>query len=167
MNTNKLTRKSQEALQEAQSIALRHGHPEVDLPHLAAALLQRPDGVVPRVLLRLGAEPGQLLDQQQAELAKAPRVSGGSADLRLSRGLSEALVAAEAEAARLKDEFVSVEHLALALIGAGAGTGTARAFAAAGVTRDRFLQALAAVRAGNQVPRRVRGAAEGRPPRDR
>ncbi len=104
---------------------------------------------MPRVLLRLGAEPARLLDQQEAELAKAPRVSGGGADLRLARGLSGALVAAEAEAARLKDEFVSVEHLALALIGDGAGTGTARAFAAAGVTRDRFLQALATVR-GNQ-----------------
>ena len=149
MNASKLTRKSQEALQEARSIALRRGHPEVDLPHLAAALLQDPDGVVPRVLLRLGAEPQELLSRQRTELDKAPRVSGGGTEPHMARGLSEALAAAEAEAARLKDEFVSVEHLALALIGDGDGSGAARAFAAAGVTRDRFLQALAAVR-GNQ-----------------
>ena len=92
---------------------------------------------------------GSFSSQQRTELDKAPRVSGGGADPRLARGLSAALAAAEGEAAGLKDEFVSVEHLALALIGDGAGTGTARAFAAAGVTRDRFLQALAAVR-GNQ-----------------
>ena len=146
---DKLTHKSREAVQEAQGIALRHGHPEVDLPHLAAALLQHPDGVVPRVLMRLGAEPQELLSQLQTELEKAPRVSGGGAEPRLTRGLSQALAAAEAEAARLKDEFVSVEHLALALIADGTGSGTARTFAAAGVTRDRFLQALAAVR-GNQ-----------------
>ena len=146
---DKLTHKSREAVEEAQSIALRHGHPEVDLPHLAAALLQHQDGVVPRVLMRLGAEPQELLSQLQTELEKAPRVSGGGAEPRLARGLSQALAAAEAEAARLKDEFVSVEHLALALIADGTGSGTARTFASAGVTRDRFLQALAAVR-GNQ-----------------
>ena len=149
MDANKLTRKSREALQEARRIAVRRGHPEIDLPHLAAALLQDPDGVAPRVLLRLGADPQELLARQRQELDGAPRVSGGGADPRLARGLSEALAAAETEAAALKDEFVSVEHLALALIGDGAGSGKARAFAAAGVTRDRFLQALAEVR-GNQ-----------------
>ena len=146
---DKLTHKSLEALQEAQSIAARHGHPEVDLPHLAAALLRHRDGVVPRVLMRLGADPAELHSQLQTELEKSPRVSGGGSEPCLARGLSQALAAAETEAGRLKDEFVSVEHLALALIGDGAGSGTARALAAAGVTRDRFLQALAAVR-GNQ-----------------
>ena len=146
---DKLTHKSQEALHDAQGIAARHGHPEVDLPHLAAALLQHRDGVVPRVLMRLGADPQELLAQLQTELEKSPRVSGGGSEPRLARGISQTLAAAETEAGRLKDEFVSVEHLALALIGDGTGSGTARVLAAAGVTRDRFLQALAAVR-GNQ-----------------
>ena len=151
MNTNKLTHKSQEAVQEAQSIALRHGHPEVDTTHLVVAFLEQEGGVLPRLMQRLGVAEEQLREQLEATLNKRPRVSGEAADLRMTRGLSEVLARAETEAGKLKDEFVSVEHIVLAALGDGdaAATEAARILAAAGMTRDRFLQALTSMR-GNQ-----------------
>jgi ATP-dependent Clp protease ATP-binding subunit ClpB len=150
MNQDKLTHKSQEVLQEAQSQAQHHGHPEVDVPHLAVALLAQEGGVVGRILQRIGVEMQSLLQRLQQSLARRPRVSGDNLDLRMTHGLSQVLAAAETEAQGMKDDFVSVEHLALAVIGDG-GTETGRDFAAAGVTRDSFLRALTDVRGHQRV----------------
>jgi ATP-dependent Clp protease ATP-binding subunit ClpB len=150
MNTNTLTHRSQEALEEAQSLAQRQGHQEVDVPHLAMTLLQQEGGVVGRILLRIGIDSGALLQRLEESLARRPRVSGDNLDLRMTHGLSQVLAAAETEAQVLKDDFVSVEHLALAVIGDG-GTETGRDFAAAGVTRDSFLRALTDVRGHQRV----------------
>jgi ATP-dependent Clp protease ATP-binding subunit ClpB len=151
MNQNRLTHKSQEALQEAQSLALRGGHPEVDVPHLLVALLDQEAGVVPRILQRIGVDAGAVRQQLADVLSRRPRVSGENADLRMTRALSDVLVKGEAEARELKDDFVSVEHLALAVIGDGKAGETQRLLAAAGVTRDAFLQALTQVRGSQRV----------------
>ena len=152
MDTNRLTLKSQEAINEAQAIATRLGHTEADAIHLFAALLGQEHGLVPGLFERAGANRELLGAEVQRELGRRPRVSGPGVrpgEVYVTQRLSRLLEAADREAQRLKDEYVSVEHLALALIEEGDRTDTGRLIAAQGVTRDRFLQALAAVR-GNQ-----------------
>src|SRR3954452_14186917 len=100
MDPNRLTQKSQEALHDAQTKALRHGHTEIDVDHLLLALLEQPDGLVPRLLARLDVDVDQLRAALTRQLERRPRVSGGGADgsqIRLSRALSLALDAAEQE----------------------------------------------------------------------
>ena len=147
MNMNKLTNKSQEALQEAQSEALHRNHQEVDAEHLLLALLDQENGLVCRLLQRVGASPVEVRRKLEADLSRRPRLSGDVSEIRMTRSLHEVLVKAEKEADRLKDEFVSVEHLALAIL-ASEGE-AAKTLQAHGVGRDGLLRALSAVR-GNQ-----------------
>ena len=149
---NRLTQKSQEALQAAQSMATRLGHTEVDGEHLLAALLDQPDGIVPRLIAKAGADTGSLGTQVAAELGRRPKVSGPGAapgQVFITQRLSRLLDTADREARRLKDEYVSVEHLVIALLGEGAETTAGRLLRDSGLTRERFLQALTEIR-GNQ-----------------
>jgi ATP-dependent Clp protease ATP-binding subunit ClpB len=152
MDPNRLTEKSQEALQQAQTKALRFGHTEVDGEHLLLSLLDQHDGLVPRLLDKIGADPAGLQNDIERELTRRPRQSGPGAapgQVFLTQRLSRLLDAAEAEAKRLKDEYVSVEHLLLAFIEEGSATAAGRILKQHGVTRDTFLSALAEIR-GNQ-----------------
>ncbi|HEX3529347.1 MAG TPA: ATP-dependent chaperone ClpB [Thermoanaerobaculia bacterium] len=152
MDINKLTQKSQEALQSAQTKALRFGHQEVDVEHLLLALLEQPEGLVPRLLTRMDVPGSQLAEEIERELSRRPSVSGGGAEagkVYITQRLQKLFVTAEDEAKRLKDEYVSVEHLLLAILAEGSGTAAGKALAQFGVTRDRVLTALTAVR-GNQ-----------------
>ena len=128
------------------------GHTEVDGEHLLLALLEQPEGLVPRLVDAAGADLAGLRSDVEAELARRPRVSGPGAapgQVFVTSRLSRLLDAADAEARRLKDEYVSVEHLMLALIDEGTASPAGRLLQARGVARDRFLAALSAVR-GNQ-----------------
>src|SRR6185503_6413507 len=119
MDLNRLTQKSQEAVHESQTKALRFGHVEVDGEHLLLALLDQPDGLVPRLLTAAGADPDEVRTQLEAELGRRPRVSGPGAapgQVLVTQRLSRLLDTAEREAKRLKDEYVSVEHLVVALV---------------------------------------------------
>src|SRR5688500_11276814 len=101
---------------------MRFGHQEVDGEHLLLALLDQPEGLAPRLLLRAGADPEQIRANIEADLARRPRVTGPGAapgQVFLTQRLSRLLDAAEREAARLKDEYVSVEHLLIALLEEG------------------------------------------------
>ncbi|MFB9902306.1 ATP-dependent chaperone ClpB [Allokutzneria oryzae] len=152
MDTENLTRKSQQALRDAQTRALRFGHTEADGEHLLLALLEDPEGLVPRLLEGAGADPDAVRGAVEAELARRPKVSGPGAppgQVFLTQRLARLLDAAGREAKRLKDEYVSVEHLAIALVEEGGTTAAGRALHEHGLTRDRFLRALTAVR-GNQ-----------------
>ncbi|HXO42794.1 MAG TPA: Clp protease N-terminal domain-containing protein, partial [Thermoanaerobaculia bacterium] len=152
MDINRLTQKSQEALQSAQGLALRHGHQEVDSDHLLLALLEQPEGLVPRLLARMEVPIDTLRTEIERELERRPSVSGPGAEagkIYLTQRLQQVFLRAEDEAKRLRDEYVSVEHLLLALIEEGPGSPAGRALARHGVTRDSFLSALTAVR-GNQ-----------------
>ncbi|MFB9879779.1 ATP-dependent chaperone ClpB [Planobispora siamensis] len=147
-----MTQKSQEALHDAQTKALRFGHTEVDGEHLLLALLDQPEGLAPRLLEQAGADPQRLHADLEDELSRRPKVSGPGAapgQVFLTQRLSRLLDAADREARRLKDEYVSVEHLLLALIEEGSTTASGRLMHAQGLSRDRFLEALTAVR-GNQ-----------------
>jgi ATP-dependent Clp protease ATP-binding subunit ClpB len=152
MDINKLTQKSQEALQSAQTKALRFGHQEVDVEHLLLALLEQPEGLIPRLLTRMDVPGSQLVTEVERELSRRPSVSGGGTEagmVYITQRLQRLFVTAEDEAKRLKDEYVSVEHLLLAILGEGSGTASGRVLAQFGVSRDRLLDALTAVR-GNQ-----------------
>ncbi|HEY4097901.1 MAG TPA: ATP-dependent chaperone ClpB, partial [Baekduia sp.] len=154
MDPNRLTQKSQEALHDAQTKALRYGHTEIDVDHLLLALLEQSDGLVPRLLTRLDVNVDQLRGGLSQQLERRPRVSGGGADgsqIRLSRSLNLALDAAEQEAQRLKDDYVSVEHLLLAILATGTQTAAGRLLTEAGVTAQRFLEVLTEVRGSQRV----------------
>ncbi|MFB9469720.1 ATP-dependent chaperone ClpB [Nonomuraea salmonea] len=147
-----MTQKSQEALHDAQTKALRFGHTEVDGEHLLLALLDQPEGLAPRLLEQAGADPRRLRTDVEDELSRRPRVSGPGAapgQVFVTQRLSRLLDAADREARRLKDEYVSVEHLLLALIEEGSTTASGRVMHGQGLSRDRFLEALTSVR-GNQ-----------------
>jgi ATP-dependent Clp protease ATP-binding subunit ClpB len=152
VDVNRLTQKSQEALHDAQTKALRFGHTEVDGEHLLLALLDQPEGLAPRLLASAGADVDRLREALEAELSRRPRVSGPGVQpgqIAVTQRLSRLLDTAEREAQRLKDDYVSVEHLVIALLNEGAETAAGRILRDAGVTRDAFLQALTSVR-GNQ-----------------
>ena len=152
MDMNRLTQKSQEALQDAQTKALRFGHVEVDGEHFLLALLDQPEGLVPRLLAAAGADPDRARAVVEAELGRRPRVSGPGAapgQVFVTQRLSRLLDAAEREAGRLKDEYVSVEHLILALVDEGSASAAGRALRDQGLNRERMLSALTGIR-GNQ-----------------
>jgi len=151
MNTSELTEKSQEALRQAQQQALRRGHGEVDGEHLLLALLQEQGGILSRMVQRLNGGDESLRQVLDNELSRRPRVSGPGVELRLSRRLQEVLIKAEEEARALGDEYISAEHFALTFIAEGRDTSAGRAFLESGITRDQFLQVLAAVRGSQRV----------------
>ncbi|MCC6741553.1 MAG: ATP-dependent chaperone ClpB [Planctomycetia bacterium] len=142
MRFDKLTTKSQEALQAAQSLAEEKGHPELTPEHVGAALLEQEGGIVPPILAKMGAAPERVRAAFEKELGKLPQVSGGASVGAGSR-FRQLMEAARKEAEGLKDEYVSAEHFLLAL------TGLAPALKGLGVTRDGVLKAMTEVR-GNQ-----------------
>jgi ATP-dependent Clp protease ATP-binding subunit ClpB len=152
VDLNTLTTRSQDALREAQSAAARMGHPDVDGEHLLLALLEQDDGLAPRLLVATGADPDQLHDDLAAELARRPKVSGPGAtgnEVRVTARLMRVLDGAQREATRLKDEYVSVEHLLLALAEEGTASAAGRHLSEHGVSQESLLAALTTVR-GNQ-----------------
>ncbi len=154
MDINRLTQKSQEALHDAQTKALRYGHVEVDGEHLLLALVEQPEGLIPRLLQKMDVPVESFKSAIERELESRPRVSGPGAkpgEVYVTQRLNRVFVAAEDEARRLKDEYVSVEHLVLAMIQEGETTAAGRIFRQFNVTRDRFLQALTSVRGHQRV----------------
>lgn len=152
MDTGSLTEKSREALQEAQNVATRMGHTEVDGEHLLLALVDQQEGLVPRLLEQAGANVDALRSDLERELSRRPKVSGPGAtpgQVMITQRLAKLLDAAEREAKRLKDSYVSVEHLVMALSEEGSTSAAGRVLTSHGVTREAFLTALTTVR-GNQ-----------------
>jgi ATP-dependent Clp protease ATP-binding subunit ClpB len=152
MDPSHLTQKSQEALHDAQTKALRFGHTEVDVEHLLLALLDQSEGIVPRLLSQAGGDPDRLRGALEAELGRRPRVSGPGANpgqVNVTQRLARLLDSAEQEAGRLKDEYVSVEHLVLAMLAEGPSTVAGRLLREQGLARESFLEALTRIR-GNQ-----------------
>jgi ATP-dependent Clp protease ATP-binding subunit ClpB len=152
VDPNRLTQKSQEALHDAQTKALRFGHTEVDGEHLLLALLDQPEGLVSRLLDRADVNTAQLRTDLEAELSRRPRVTGPGAapgQIAVTQRLSRLLDTAQQEAQRLKDDYVSVEHILLALLQEGSSSAAGRLLQRHGLTRDNFLSVLTQVR-GNQ-----------------
>jgi ATP-dependent Clp protease ATP-binding subunit ClpB len=149
MQMDKLTIKSQEALNEAQRIAHGFSHQQIDGEHLMLALISQQDSLIPDLLERIGVPPTKLKPDLESELARRHKVQGTSAsDVFLSTSMKKALDAAQTEAGKLKDDYVSTEHLLLGLLDEG-DTSLQKIFQKHGLERDMVLRALAELR-GNQ-----------------
>ncbi|MGN0732748.1 MAG: ATP-dependent chaperone ClpB [Emergencia sp.] len=148
MNVEKLTQNAQSAIMECQNIAISEGHQMLEVEHLHLALLMQSDGLIPKLLKNMEVDPATLIGELQAEIEKLPRVSGNADNIYASRRLNQVLINAEKEAQNFKDEYTSVEHIYLAMLGEH-GTPTAKIFAKHHITKDKFLTALSKVR-GNQ-----------------
>ncbi|MBC8159996.1 MAG: AAA family ATPase, partial [Roseiflexaceae bacterium] len=149
-NTNRFTEKTQEALVAAQNLAERNGNSQIEPEHLLLALLDQGDGVVPQVLAKMNLAVGALAQQVRQEINRFPRQSGGNSQLAFAPRLRSALVRAHDELAQFGDEYVSTEHLLLALLAHGGG-GAERSLKQAGVTRESLLAALREVRGTQRV----------------
>ncbi len=149
MRWEKLTVMSQEAFREAQAKAVALGHQEIGPEHLLLSFLERPENIVNAVLAKLGVNAGAVRADLDAALARLPKVSGGGEPF-ASEALRRVQDDAEKEAGRLKDEYVSTEHLLLAMLGDKAGE-AGRILAARGVTAESVLKALATVRGSQRV----------------
>ena len=151
MRLDKLTIKAQEALSEAMDAATDRGNPEISSAHILHSLMNQEDGAVASILKRLGIRPGQLRDPIEAELNRAPRVSGqGAGQVGLSREAQEMLNAGWKAAQSLKDEYLSTEHLLIAMVEARDNRAGA-ILRAHGVTKDSLWAALKEVRGSKRV----------------
>jgi len=148
MEQERFTIKSQEALRKAEEIARGMSHQEVDGEHLLLALIAQPESLIPELLEKLGAAAGRMEGEAKAELARRHKVQGAAAELFPGPHLRKSLEAAEAEARKLKDDYISTEHLLLGLMEAG-GPALRKLLQHHGLKRDLVLRALADLR-GNQ-----------------
>ncbi len=152
MDFQRFTQKSQEAIQDAQARAVRRGNTEVDVEHLVASLLQQQGGLIPRLFAKMDIPAESFYAEVEKELDKRPKVSGPGIEpgkVYLTQRLGQLFVRAEEEAKRLKDEYVSVEHLMLAAVEEDGKSPLSKICKTFSLSRDKFLAALNAVR-GNQ-----------------
>jgi len=149
MRIDRFTAKMQEALQESQTLASGFQQQEITAEHLLLALLRQPDGLARPILEQLNVDVQSIENQLEAALVQRPKVTGGAVDQYLGNELRSVLNEAEAEMSRLKDEYVSVEHVLLALAESKAKAGDI--LRAAGATHAKFMQALQAVRGSQRV----------------
>ncbi len=147
MNLNKLTEKAQEAILVSQNLATEQNHSEVTPEHLLVALVEQSGGIVPSVLRKLALDPARVASEARALLKSIPQAYGG--DVRLSPRMKLIVDAAQAEATRLQDEFISTEHLLLALATEAGRSPGAQLLRRLGATKDVLYKALTEVR-GNQ-----------------
>ena len=152
MDINKFTQKSQEALQDAQSKAVRFGHNEVDVDHVLLSLSEQEGGIIPRILEKMEIAPESFKNEVIKEIQRRASISGPGAEagkVYITQRLSKVLVRAEEEAKRLKDEYVSVEHIMLAMFDEGDKSPAGKVFTLFKISKDKFLKTLTALR-GNQ-----------------
>ena len=148
MNIEKYTQNAQGAIIDCQNIAVEEGHQQIDGEHLHLALLMQKDGLIPKLLKFMNINTGEVIGAVQQQIDKLPKVSGSAESMYTTRRLQQLLLNAEKKAEKMKDEYVSVEHLYLALLDER-NTPSAEIFKRYGITKDKFLEALNQVR-GNQ-----------------
>ena len=154
MNLNQFTQKVQEALAEAQNVATEYKHQQIDAEHLLMALLRTPEGLLPRFFQKMEIPVDPFMRELEGCLQKLPQVSGPGAQpgsIYVTPRLNQTLVRAQEEAKRLKDEYVSAEHVLLALLEEGPQTHLGQLFGKFGLTRDRFLKALTEIRGKQRI----------------
>ncbi len=152
MNIEKFTRKAQEALQSAQSIAARYNHQQIDGEHLLLSLLEQREGLASHILEQAGVVPSRFKEEVETHLATLPKVTGMGADRAyLTQRGSRILDRAEKEAQQMKDEYVSIEHILLAFVEEGSNYPSGKILANAGLTRDKLMQSLTSVRGSQRV----------------
>jgi len=150
MQFDKFTMKSQEAIQEAQRLAAGKGQQQIEPEHLLAVLLKQPEGIIPSVLKKMGVELPAILNDLDDAIGRLPQVSGAGTQVYLSAVLNGILEKAFAIAAEMRDEYVSQEHIVLAILDAS-NTRASQALVSRGVTRDSFLKALVSIRGTQRI----------------
>jgi ATP-dependent Clp protease ATP-binding subunit ClpB len=151
MRTERFTGRAQEAILAAQQLAEGEGHPELTAAHLLLSLVDQPDGVVAAILEKAGRDPAQLAAAIRARLAHLPRVTGGGTQLSLSNEARNVLTGAHAIAERMHDEYVSTEHLLLAIMEDTPASEAKRALDEQGVDQASVMEALTVVRGSQRV----------------
>ena len=154
MDGNRLTRKSQEALAQAQALASEYNHQQVDVEHLLSALLKDEGGLIVQLLKKMDINTQMMSRAVTDELSRLPRVTGGGTEqgrIYITQRLDRVLNRAEERAKALKDEYISVEHLFLSMLQEGNNTPCGRIFAQYGITEERFLRTLNDVRGSQRV----------------
>jgi ATP-dependent Clp protease ATP-binding subunit ClpB len=152
MDINKFTERLQETLQNANELAVRYGHQEIDGEHLFLAMLNQENGLAPRIFEKLNVDVSTLRARTEELISRKPKVSGPGFEagkIYLTTALNRILLRASDEAKRMKDEYVSIEHVLLAFIEKGYNSSVGRLLKEMGVAVDKFLNALAEIR-GNQ-----------------
>jgi len=151
MRFDKFTIKSQELIQNSQALASQRGHQQIEPEHLLAAMLQEREGIAGAMLRKLGVSPTDINRQVMAALEKLPQISGGGiGEAYLSPRAKTVLEAAFAEAGKMKDEYVSIEHIFLAIAEEKKGE-AAGILTRAGVTRDSILKVLLEIRGTQRI----------------
>ncbi|GGE72314.1 ATP-dependent chaperone ClpB [Priestia taiwanensis] len=152
MDLNKMTQKTQEAVMRAQSLAVENNHQEIDTIHLLLALLEQEEGLTVRILQKIRVDLTDFTQKATAQLQKRPKITGSGVEagkIYITNALQQVFVRAEKEAEKLKDEYISVEHILLALTEEKASTSIGSLFNYFQITRDKVLKVLVDVR-GNQ-----------------
>ncbi|MFI4860542.1 MAG: ATP-dependent chaperone ClpB [Phycisphaerales bacterium JB063] len=155
MDFNRLTQSTQQALQDAQTIAVERGHQAIDTEHLMLAMCRQTDGLVPRLLEKLDRPAGVVAGELERELDKRPKVSGPGAptvqpnQVQLTSAVAQVFAKAEGLAKKLNDDYISVEHVVLAVLEGKGATPAGKILAGLGLTADAFRGAMQQVR-GNQ-----------------
>jgi ATP-dependent Clp protease ATP-binding subunit ClpB len=151
MRFDKFTLKAQEAIQASQQLAERFGHQQIEPEHLLRVILDEKEGVIPPLLGKIGAEPGTLIAALDDAIEKLPRVSGGgTGQPYLSSRAKQVLDRSFSEADQMKDQYVSLEHILLAVLEEKAGE-SSKILSRAGITRDSVLKALVGIRGGQRI----------------
>src|SRR4051794_26973689 len=150
MNLQKYTEKAQEAILAAQQLADREGHPEITPEHVLLTLVEQQGGIVPEILRKMNIDPATIASAVRAELGRNPSAHGGSQP-GLSARVRQVTNAAEAEAERLKDDYVSTEHIFVAIASEGGRAAAARILQQHGATKDGILQAMTSIRGSQRV----------------
>ncbi|RJP18977.1 MAG: ATP-dependent chaperone ClpB [Candidatus Abyssobacteria bacterium SURF_5] len=151
MRFDKFTIKAQEAVQEAQQIAEQYNHQAIEPEHLLAALLRQPEGIVAPILQRLEVDPRVITNRLEEILERMPKIYGEAGQLYMSNALSRAFNRANAEAQQLKDEFISTEHLLIAIAEGEKASEAARLLREYGVTRDTIYKVLVEIRGSQRI----------------
>lgn len=154
MDLNKLTENAQKGIASAQATAAQQGHQAVEVEHLLHSLTAQSDGLIPRLIEKLGAQPARFAERLESEIARLPKVSGPGASpgsTMITPRLQSLLGRAAEEASKLKDDYLSVEHILLAALKEESHTGAAKVLKEFGITRDKLLAALQTVRGGQRV----------------
>jgi len=154
VDLNKLTENAQKGIASAQATAAQQGHQAVEVEHLLHSLTAQSDGLIPRLIEKLGAQPARFAERLESEIARLPKVSGPGASpgsTMITPRLQSLLGRAAEEASKLKDDYISVEHILLAALKEESHTGAAKVLKEFGITRDKLLAALQTVRGGQRV----------------
>ena len=150
MDLNKMTQKAQEAILSAQESAQEVGHPQIEPEHLLVSLVEQPDGIVPGVIRKMDVDPRRVSDATAAVLDRLPKATGG-AQPNVSPRLNEVWTRARVEAEQFKDDYVSTEHLFIAIASEPGTAPSAKLLAELDITRDRILEVLTSIRGSQRV----------------